>query len=41
MSHLANYRRHIFSAPANRPGCAEERGGVLNPREVLVWRRSG
>lgn len=37
----ATYRRNVFSAPGTAPVSAEGRGDAFNPREALVWRRSG
>jgi hypothetical protein len=41
MLDLATYRRNVFSAPGAALVHAEGHGGALNPREVLLWRRSG
>jgi hypothetical protein len=41
MLDLAIYRRNVFSAPVSMAAYAEWRGGALNPREALDWRRSG
>jgi hypothetical protein len=41
MLSLATYRRKVFSAPGTAPVYAEGRGDGFNPKEALVWRRSG
>jgi hypothetical protein len=41
MLDLATYRRNVFSAPVTMAAYAEGRGGAVNPREALDWRRSG
>jgi hypothetical protein len=41
MLDLATYRRNVFSAPGTAPVYAEGRDDAFNPREALVWRRSG
>jgi hypothetical protein len=41
MLNLATYRRNVFSAPVTMAAHAESRGGGVNLREALDWRRSG